>query len=301
MKMRTMALLAAGAVLLTGCSGGGPATGGDQEPGAEPTGLAAAMDKAEARWKKQSQETEAALVVCMKGKGFTYSPYTWDSGRTETPEQKARRNGDYEAEKRFRTKFGFGTFARMVFPDDPEFKMTNSFTDPNEKYLKGLPEKQRMAFYKARERCELEALQKKTGKKIKSMEEYWKSTQKVRDARTSREIDGNPELIQLGQAYSTCLKGKGYQVTETKPSKLQYYMQETVWKDYEKATKNKGMMIEKNGKVTQPMTPVQAKPYLDKEIKIAMDDLDCGKDFRTPALLASMRLQEKLDAELGAG
>ncbi|MFC7588845.1 hypothetical protein ACFQYP_37975 [Nonomuraea antimicrobica] len=74
---------------------------------------------------------------------------------------------------------------------------------------------------------------------------------------------------------STCLKGKGHPVSDMKPSAMDKRGR-LVFLEEIKALARK----QQGDEHQQPdLTPAQARPYLVKEVKAALDDLECGKDF----------------------
>ena len=47
------------------------------------------------------------------------------------------------------------------------------------------------------------------------------------------------------------------------------------------------------------LTPEEARPYLNKEIKAALDDLECGKDFYPAYLPKEKAVDQQIYEEFG--
>ncbi|MER6951337.1 hypothetical protein ABT294_45705 [Nonomuraea sp. NPDC000554] len=248
------ALSASLLVALTGCaSSGGP------QPSAAPSAPSA----------NQQRQSQAQLATCMKSKGFTYHPIV---SLPELPEAvKQEMSGDYPAMKTYRSKYGFGLAASFVYPNDGVGRMArvmgagNTGDDPNAKVIAGLSKPQQEAYFKAMNACTLEMINKATGKKLKSMEEASKAQSEMVKQIISREIDGDPKLVELASAFADCLKGKGYRVSSQSPSRI--------------VGSTEQPFMTELGKLGQNPTADEARPLLQREIKAALDDLECGKEF----------------------
>ncbi|MEV4188550.1 hypothetical protein AB0J28_44660 [Streptosporangium canum] len=219
----------------------------------------------------QQRQTQTQLATCMKGKGFTYHPMV---SMPEPPDAiKQEMSGDYAGMKKYRSKYGFGFAASFVYPNDGVGRMAlrmgdgDGGDDPNGKVIAGLSKPQREAYFDAMSACHLEMINKATGKKHKSMQEAGKAQSEMMEQIISREIDGDPKLVELAGAFADCLKGNGYRVTAQRPS------------DIARSTENSFMT--EFGKLAREQTPTadEARPLLQREIKAALDDLECGKDF----------------------
>ncbi|MFI6504108.1 hypothetical protein [Nonomuraea typhae] len=247
------ALLAA----LTGCASSG-GTEASAAPSADPA--------------NKQREQQAQLATCMKGKGFTYHPVV---SMPELPDAiKQEMSGDYQGMKKYREKYGFGFAASLVYPNDGVGRISRSMAegdtgdDPNAKVINGLPKAQREAYFNAMSACTLDMINKATGKRLKSMEEVGKAQSEMLKQIISREIDGDPKLVELAGAFGDCLKAKGYRVASQRPSEI--------------ARSTEGPFMEEFGKLARDgknPTPAEARPLLQREIKAALDDLECGKDF----------------------
>ncbi|MET7336320.1 hypothetical protein [Nonomuraea sp. NPDC005650] len=250
--MIAAALMAA----LTGCSSSG-GTEASVSPSADPA--------------NKQRENQAQLASCMKGKGFTYHPVV---SMPELPDAiKQEMSGDYQGMRKYREKYGFGFAASFVYPNDGVGRVArqradgDTGDDPNAKVIAGLPKQQREAYFNAMSACTLELINKATGKNLKSMDEAAKAQSQMLEQIISREIDGDPKLVELADAFADCLKGKGYRVASQRPSEV--------------VRSTEAAFMTEFGKLAQQRTTTadDARPLLRREIKAALDDLECGKEF----------------------
>ncbi|MFD1936606.1 MULTISPECIES: hypothetical protein [Nonomuraea] len=251
-----LAIAAAILATLTGCASSG-GTEAAAAPSADPS--------------DQQRQAQAQLATCMKGKGFTYHPIV---SMPELPDAvKQEMSGDYPAMKKYRSKYGFGFAASFVYPNDGVGRMARLMADddtgddPNGKVIAGLSKPQREAYFEAMNACHLEMINKTTGKKHKSMQEAAKAQSEMMEQIISREIDGDPKLAELASTFADCLKGKGYRVTSQRPSDI--------------ARSTESSFMTEFGKLGRKQNPTadEARPMLQREIKAALDDLECGKEF----------------------
>lgn len=250
-----LAIAAAALTALTGCA----SSSGTQ------TSAAPSADPA-----NQQRQNQAQLATCMKGKGFTYHPIV---SVPELPEAvKQEMSGEYSAMRKYREKYGFGMAASFVYPNEGVGRMARQIggddggDDPNAKVIAGLSKPQREAYFNAMNACTLEMINKATGKKLKSTEEMAKAQSEMLEQIISREIDGDSNLVGLAGPFADCLKTKGYRVTSQRPSQIVRSTEEPFMKE-----------LGKFGR--QSPTADQARPMLRREIKAALDDLECGKEF----------------------
>jgi hypothetical protein len=196
--------------------------------------------------------------------------------------------------KKHRSKYGFGFAASIVYPNDPgggrlalRADSDASDGDPNAKVVAGLSQAEREAYRKAMDGCTLEMINKATGRKLTSMEDAAKAQHDMIKQAIAREIDGDPRLVELAGPFADCLKSKGYRVTSQRPSEIarsteQPFLQELV-------------------KLGPKRTPDQARPFLAREIKAALDDLECGKEFYAAYRPKSNAVLDQADPVPGMG
>ncbi|MFI6600827.1 hypothetical protein ACIBHX_31650 [Nonomuraea sp. NPDC050536] len=219
----------------------------------------------------KQRKSQAQLATCMKGKGFTYHPVV---SMPEPPDAiKQEMSGNYQGMRKYREKYGFGLAASFVYPNDGVGRIARSMgegatgDDPNGKVIAGLSKPQQEAYFNAMSACTLEMINKATGKRMKSMEEAAKAQSEMVKQIISREIDGDPKLVEMASTFADCLKGKGYRVASQRPSEIVSSTEEPFMKEFGKLAQDKNT------------TADQARPLLQREIKAALDDLECGKEF----------------------
>ncbi|MGW4471838.1 hypothetical protein ACWENQ_19395 [Nonomuraea sp. NPDC004354] len=237
--MRVLACGLLGLAVLTGC-GGAPTPAAD--------GGGATVDKA--------RERETVIATCMKQKGF---PYTASVSR---PKKSDANPADYAVMKADRSKYGFGVFSAVVYPKPQETRAP----DPNQATMEGLSGAKRDAYVKTLNECRVTALQQVDGLKVTSVADY-QDQMSTAIENIDKTLDGDPKLVELAAPFAECLKSKGERVTSAKPLALSARGMQ-VWGE-------QADQLGKAGKVTAEV----ARPYLAKEIKSALVDLECGKDF----------------------
>ncbi|GII95185.1 hypothetical protein [Sinosporangium siamense] len=126
----------------------------------------------------------------MKAKGFKYIAFVAPDQETELQRRVA--NGDYEAVKQFRSKYGYQTFARYIYPDDPSSGALVPPEDPN--LAVSINNAHQEAFMSAKDACETEAVKVVLGKVVKSrmdLFQHWMKSRKAaldREARLARRV-----------------------------------------------------------------------------------------------------------------
>ncbi|MEU8245194.1 hypothetical protein [Nonomuraea sp. NPDC048916] len=250
------------------------------------------------------QRRQAEMATCMKGKGFKYIAFV-AKGKTPSQERQAASNGDYGAMKSFRAKYGFGHFATYIYPkefESPMVKPDNPEINPNAQFKSALSEQQRKAYEKAYDSCYTAAIQKITGKVVKSEMDHYEQVEEARTQAKSRTLDGEPGLVEKATSMADCLRGEGYRTVSANPTAM-------ATRGYDEA---RAMVVNLGksddiddsklgeGQFFEPMlTAAQARPYLTKEIKIALDDLECGKDFYAAYLPKAQEIEAKVNEEYG--
>ncbi|MEU7000119.1 hypothetical protein [Nonomuraea sp. NPDC046570] len=256
------ALLSAALTLavLTGCAAQAP----------EPTATSAGKDPQEAnevKWK-----LERAKADCMKKKGFKYIPFVM-AGPAETETQKRMAAGDYAATKEFRTKYGYQVFAQYIYPNDSASGalVTEEFgEDPNSKVA--MNETQFNAFKSAKNACSTKAFKAVLNADVKDPLDVLKLQRDLSGRLTARRLDGDAELVKLAVTFGDCLKAKGYPITSLKPTDLAKRGETATYAEIDKLGPG-------SSGSSPDLTAAQAKPHFAKEVKDALDDLECGKEF----------------------
>ncbi|MEU4234515.1 hypothetical protein AB0F17_60435 [Nonomuraea sp. NPDC026600] len=216
---------------------------------------------------------EQIKADCMKQRGFKYLAYI-KPARPE-PDQST-----YEAMKTYRQKYGFGVFAQYVYPQDPlsgsiETARKEVADDPNMALVGKLNDSQLDFYNKAKNNCAVKATKEVLHKEVDSVMDGLNLMRDAKEELEAAEIDGDPELISLASGLADCLVGKGRRVPSTKPMALAERGFTAFWDltDTLRDKKSEGQPLE--------ITPAQARPYLDREVKEALEDLECGKGFYT--------------------
>ncbi|MEV2272988.1 hypothetical protein [Nonomuraea africana] len=158
-----------------------------------------------------------------------------------------------------------------------------------------LPEDRQKAYQAAENTCFVGAVKSVLGKEVSSLEDYARQLSAAYDERAAKELDGSANLVKLGSAFATCLK-----VTAAKPTDLAERGVKAFVDERTEVARKQGMRAPvKAARLIPSLTPDQARPYLKKEIKAALDDLACGKDFYAAYSPVAWKLQQKVYAEFG--
>lgn len=231
---------------------------------------------------KQEYIQENAIAVCMKKQGFTYTPHVRTS---DTADPLAAVDGeDYARAKQFRQKYGFGYYAGAVYPNDPDVPYSKAAqaerTAPADHDMDGLTDAQKKAYdialsgppakTKAEEKpggCSETGRVAAHGPALGAAAE--KDAEKARDEQNHANglaLNGDPQLVQLAQQFASCLTGQGITVSTTQPTG----MVSMVRLDISRQLPESFMSLSKD----------KALPLLNKDIGVALKDLECGKKFR---------------------
>ncbi|MFF5213222.1 hypothetical protein [Streptosporangium sp. NPDC000396] len=286
MFARSTVVVALSLAVLTAC-GSEPAPA--PRPAAAPTPNKASQ---------AARQVERIKADCMKQKGFTYTPFVQPPEKESETERRAEQ-GDYAAMKEFRAKYGFRVFAAHVYPNDPAsgaFVREAIAPDPNDRYRTALNDTQLEAYQEAEDACFAKGMQKVLHKKVSSLFELVTQLHERSEQIEERELDGDPRLVELAVSFGDCLKAKGYPVTSLKPTAMEDRGQEA-FRDERKAMKEKFGPSENSN--LPNLKPDQARPYLVKEIKAALDDLECGKDFYAVYAPKKQEIRLRVRAEFG--
>ncbi|WP_219519465.1 hypothetical protein [Nonomuraea ceibae] len=225
--------------------------------------------------KAAMEETRAA---CMQDKGLTYLAepivkHTWQPGERE------RLAGDYEALRAHRAKYGFGVWSKLVYPRDPAVNPVSG-ESVNNKNLMAMTADELKEWRAADDACFAEAAAKHLGLTVTSQRgDYLTQLNAALDTSVAT-LDKDKRLVRLGKRFAACLG-----ISDTKPSALAERGRSTFTKQATQVAKKlRKSPLPKTPEgrtlaLMPPLKPEQAKPYLDKEIKAALKDLECGKSF----------------------
>jgi hypothetical protein len=281
-RLTMVATALAGTVLvLAGCGSQGatPADAGNGPSGAEPV-----RDRAlAAQVQDQRSQAQNMIADCMKQQGFTYIPHV---PVQSTPPSSPSIRGQhpalvaYEDLKTFRQKYGFGVYAADVHPQDPNVapRQPTTTPNPNDAVKAGLDPAAKEAYNKA-----LHGVGKGNGGCVNdSMKAVFGDTPADDDAKqaqtrqTQSAFESDPAVVQAANAYAACLTSRGHKLNSTKPGMIEKSLHQTLV-----TTRGQGNL-----------TGDAARTALDNEIRQAMDDLECGKDYFVAAKPFVTKLRE---------
>ncbi|MFF0771477.1 hypothetical protein ACFYUK_21510 [Nonomuraea wenchangensis] len=259
-------------------------------------GLTSPLPGDAAAYEKQTR-LEAERVACMKERGLDYvaSPeprHTWQ------PRERERLAGDVEAMRAYRAKYGFGVWSSNVYPKDAVVNPVQH-ENPNDKTLMSLSADKLKKWRAADESCFSQAVKQVLGKAVTSQEDYHDRLEAA--VRKSLSVlDQDKRLVQLGKQFAACLG-----VSRSEPTALDGLshgkivlhasdVAKKAWKgELPEAPKGKTVIFRPD------LKPAQARPYLEKEIKTALKDLQSGKDFYPAYAPKAMEITSKVYQEFG--
>lgn len=214
-----------------------------------------------------------AIAACMKTMGFTYLPdYQADTASATVSDD------SYEQRRTLRAKYGFFLFAPYAYPDDPavkeRIKEPAAASDPNAAAVAKLAPAEQKAYAKA---LDGDGAAGAVAPSATPSSPGCRST-----AATAAGPDPRPKLTVAQQnqvrdhfhvslaaalrSYSSCLKGKGFNVPDDPQAMLS-----TVYE----AESSKLATLQKRGRIDA----ATAKAELGSEITAALTDIDCGQSW----------------------
>ncbi|MFS8200386.1 hypothetical protein ACLVWQ_17070 [Streptomyces sp. CWNU-52B] len=244
---------------------------------------------------------ENGIAACMKKQGFAYTPHV---GSATADRSADNWDGeDYAAAKKARQKYGFGTYAAAVYPDDANAPGSNAggkvggkVVTPPDDDQKGMTPAQLTAYEaalngppaktKAEEKdggCYLVGHTKAYGPPLSAAAEKKAQNARTEENRTNGlALNGDAQLIALAQEFASCLKAQGIPVSTTQPTG----MKDMVRLD----------LADQLPERHSDLTKEEALPLLTKDIDVSLKDLECGRKFR-----AAYFPKEKAHPYWGAG
>ncbi|NJP97484.1 hypothetical protein HCN51_50065 [Nonomuraea sp. FMUSA5-5] len=229
---------------------------------------------------------EQVQASCMKAAGLQYLPDNIvKSVRTET-ERKAL-NGDVKAMRQLRAEEGFGIWSEVTEAETKEH--------PNDKIIDSLPAAKLKAYKAAQEQCFVKAVKTVLNKDVASKEDYEKQID-LAITEAEEELNKDVKLAKLSKSFASCLKikkaAKPTDVAEAKRKEVIEARTEMAEKQGVAGPDQEELLIPK-------VSEAQVKPLLKKEIKAALDDLECGEDFYAAYEPKAWKLKQKVYAEYG--
>ena len=273
-------------LLITGCNnadtGAAVGSGAAEKPqsAADPQDT----DSPEAQLDAASIKAENMVADCMKKKGFQYVPSP--SSFAAEVDKAAKYSGPWsvleppEQVRAFRAKYGFGgPAAQQAYPKDPMLARLgppDPSKNPNNAIREALDPARQKAYNKAMDGVGLK--EPKPGDDIGCASEaalkFYGEAEGEQDlasrARQYRQFQTDPATVAAAQKYADCLKDKGYKITSAQPGKVE-------------------------GEMAQA---AMAETVLTRDIKAALDDLDCRADY---AALVRSTWAKVIRAGVGGG
>lgn len=197
--------------------------------------------------------------------------------------------------RKYREKYGFGIFSVSVYSEEDT---DQPLPNPNMELWPSLSATQRKAWDAADNVCYAAVFKKFTGKTVTSQQDVYDQVDALVLKTRKRLLDGDPRLAELAGDFGDCLKGKGYPVTSLRPTALEARGWDTFDKQRTTAV-DKHRESGAEGIDALLLPPDAARPYLAKEIKAALDDLECGKDFYAEFLPMDKKVEDEVWDQFG--
>jgi hypothetical protein len=288
--------------LIAGCGGsdggGTTTTTGKELSAANESNGSTSGDQSSTDADNPEVKAENAIADCMKQQGFKYVPFVEEYESSDSPRFRyAYASSLLEPEdkvRQWRKKYGFGLAAAVLFPNDSQVAPPKERVNPNKAITEALDPARLKAYNKALLGSEVKAgdleakdVPAQVKKHDKDVADYKKSCsgkQSVDDsagqgnpAKTAAnhrlvvKFKNDPAVESATEKYGTCMKGRGHKIAglNSTPSSIS------------EAAKNDG-----KGSGPQPVGEESAESYtkptqrdLDKEVKVAPDDLECRSDY----------------------
>jgi hypothetical protein len=238
----------------------------------------------------KQEKYENLVADCMTGQGFAYVPRPAftpaDSAETLYSGWKSvlQPPADVHA---FREKYGFGLYARLVYPDDPALSHGSApdadrEPNPNVTIRDALDTSRRKAYDLALHDC--------GGVAARTV--YPSSAPpKARGQRDHRAFRSDPKVVAAVADYAGCLSEKGHQILDPEPGTIETSL-------YEQATEAFGRRDLFNPDAAEQVSAAEARAGLTAEITLALTDLDCRTGY---AKLARSGYAEAVSAAHEAG
>lgn len=242
---------------------------------------------------------ENVMRDCMKQRGFAYIAVP-RPGSHVTDEGRRRAAGDYAAVKTHRGKYGFAVFSALVYPTSQEAGgMDAAAQNPNDKIVRALSAAQQGGYRKARDTCFSQAARQVYGKDVKGFDDFHAKYAKAYESTVLGQLDADPELVPLAQRYANCLRAQGVRVDSAKPSAVGEQAGRRFYDELFAIGRKQHPTAAKSERWWPDLSPAQARPYLDREIRAALADLECGKEFFPVAAPKKSAASARFDAEWG--
>ena len=271
---RVILMVVLGLSVLTGCLAGCRS----DSTMVAPAGRAAQADP-------KQQKYENLVAECMTGQGFAYVPHPAvtpaDSADTLYSGWKSvlQPPGDVRT---FRQKYGFGLYARLVYPNDPVLSHGSApdadrEPNPNITIRDALDADRQQAYDVKLHDCG----------GVAGREVYPSSPA----GEPGHRALSDPKVLAAVEEYAGCLRTKGHQVPDPEPGTIETTL-------YDQATEAFGRRDLFNPDAAEQLSAAEARSGLTAEITLALTDLDCRADY---ANLARTGYAEAVTAANEAG
>ncbi|MEV4888245.1 hypothetical protein AB0K48_02500 [Nonomuraea sp. NPDC055795] len=217
---------------------------------------------------------ETLMAACMKDQGFRYIPFT--------PPKRQWRQYSPVQERASRAKYGFKVFSMYVHPYDRDAEgLAVPTGDPNDRLTEALSLAQLRAYSRAYDVCLGSAVLRLTGRQVTGHLDLDRKRKQALSQTLAREFDSYPPARMSARKYAACLEDHGYTVRSALPSRISSQLKESFVAERTRLARAE-FPIQKEGVEYMPtLSPAQAGPYLDREIKAALADLTCAtRTFR---------------------
>ncbi|MEU4540120.1 hypothetical protein AB0G15_35300 [Streptosporangium sp. NPDC023825] len=265
--------------------------------GEVPTGGALAAGSADLTSEPQDRRRlmEAMRVDCMKREGFRYTADV-PVPRVPVPEKIQEETGEYQKIKLYRHKYGFGVFARYLYP---RLYDEHGFDTPNGPIFRSLSRTQRAAWHAADAACYGTAFSTLTGRKVTSPSDAFTQISKRSEQLKNDALDGDARLVELARSFGECLSTRGHEIPSFTPTQISQNGRLRFEAEAAKLGAAQNPDAPGTGSFVPQLTPDQAKPYLEREISAAIEDLECGRDFYARYNPRLREIREQVDREFG--
>jgi len=276
--------------MLSACGGkpGGPAqtAAGAPDKASAQTDAAGGLTAHENKNVQIRKSEEDMIAACMKKSGFRYEPYVPESMQHPVQQE----GSEYSAIKAFRSKYGFGQeFAPFVYPGDPRLKLPQD-KNPNDAIVAGLDGNQKTAYQTAlrgfvpdanhykgvNEGCigaAVKAIDPRARERGEKVFRPGASSNDSCDAACEALKTAAVQVKPLEASYLACLKGKGI------PMNPDFQGMDTIGLAMKVSQARLDQLNTAPPGKPYTIDPAVARTELQNEIKVALDDLECGKDY----------------------
>lgn len=311
---------AALALTLTGCAGaaGGELTYEDSPLGqyfSSAYGGDLSQEEQQKMWEEQQRAQEELMAECMAEQGFEYKPNVQTGGMISSGD-----DIEWEPEKKdWVEKYGYGIVNSPFTESMGDGSTEEEYVDPNQEYVESLSESEQTAYYETAygvppEEDELgddasyeynweDAGCQGWAQHEQQGEDPWQSDE-FADLRTKMQELWNstqeaPEYKELNAAWASCMD-EGGEPGFSAQADAQQSISDEQNALYEAASGGEATEVDPESlEAVDPMTSPEMKALGEREIELALVDLDCRTktSYTAESLKIQFALEEKFIAE----